>query len=121
MPSYQSAYRANHSCEAALLKVTNDILWSLEKQQVTAMMALDLSAAFDTVDHDMLLEVLNKRFGLNGTALKWCDSYLRPRGFKVNVNKQYSSPKDSTSRFMPGPGPLFGICSILSRSCSAKR
>ena len=60
MPSYQSAYRPNQSCEAALLKVTNDILWSLEKQQVMAMMALDLSAAFDTVDHDMLLEVLNK-------------------------------------------------------------
>ena len=44
----------------------------------------------------MLLEVLNKKFGLNGTALKWCDYYLRPRGFKVNVNKQYSSPKDIT-------------------------
>ena len=59
-PEYQSAYRQGFSCKTALVKLTNDILWAMEHQKVTAMMAIDLSAAFDTVDHDILLEVLQK-------------------------------------------------------------
>ena len=64
-----------------------------EKQEVTALMAIDLSAAFDTVDHDIMLTVLNNCFGINGTALKWCESYLRPRFCKVNVGSEYSENK----------------------------
>ena len=63
MPDYQSAYRANFSCETALLKLTNDPLWVMEHQEVTPLVAIDQSAAFDTVDHDLLLSVLSKKFG----------------------------------------------------------
>ena len=53
-----------HSCETSLVKLVNDILWNMENQLVTAIVILDLSAAFDTVDHDILLEVLGKCFGI---------------------------------------------------------
>ena len=51
-PDYQSAYREHYSCETAVLKVSNDILWAMENQAVTSLITLDLSAAFDTVDHE---------------------------------------------------------------------
>ena len=51
MLSYQSSYREHHSCKTALVRLTNDLLWNMEVQQITALVAIDLSAAFDTVDH----------------------------------------------------------------------
>ena len=86
MPDYQSAYRANFSCETALLKLTNNLLWVMEHQEVTPLVAIDLSAAFDTVDHNLLLSVLSKKFGVVNNALKWFDSYLRPRRFQVQID-----------------------------------
>ena len=77
MPDYQSAYQANYSCETALIKIMDDILWSLEKQEVVPLVAIDLSAAFDTVDHDLLLGVLRKKFGIDQVTLKWFTLYLR--------------------------------------------
>ena len=88
----ESAYRTNFSCETALVKLHNDILWSMEQQRITAIIAIDLSAAFDTVDHDILLDVLHNQFGIWETALAWYDSYLRPRSLKVNVSSAYSTP-----------------------------
>ena len=91
---HQSAYnKKGHSCETSLLRIFNDLLWAFEHQRATALVAIDLSAAFDTVDHDVLLKVLQRRFGLEGTALKWADTYLRPRQFTVNVEKSYSLPR----------------------------
>ena len=89
-PDYQSAYREHYSCETSVLKVSNDILWGMERQEITSLIALDLSAAFDTVDHDILLSVLRNKYGIHGKALKWFDEYLRPRSFKVAVNGVYS-------------------------------
>jgi hypothetical protein len=68
----------------------------MEDQKVTALTAIDLSAAFDTVDHDALLSVLNINFGIAGKALEWFSSYLRPRSLKVNVGSHYSREKDLT-------------------------
>ena len=64
VPEYQSAYRKNHSCETSLVKLVNDILWNMDRQLATPIVILDLSAAFDTVDHDLLLDVLETRFGI---------------------------------------------------------
>ena len=69
LPDYQSAYREGYSCETALVKIFNDILWKMEKQEVTTIVAIDLSEAFDTVDHDILLDVLSMHFGIEGAAL----------------------------------------------------
>ena len=91
MPSYQSAYREHHSCETALVRLTNDLLWNMEMQWVTALVAIDLSAAFNTVDHTVLLKVLQQHFGVNDKVLNWMDTYLRPRSFKVNIGNDYST------------------------------
>lgn len=64
----------------------------MEKQEVTSLTAIDLSAAFDTVDHDTLLLVLKKCFGVNNSALTWFDSYLRPRQMHVVVPGASSQP-----------------------------
>ena len=69
---------------------------AMEKQHVTCLVALDLSAAFDTVDHQTLLEVLRHKFGLEKTALEWFDQYLRPRSFKVTINGKESSERNLT-------------------------
>ena len=68
LPDYQSAYFSNYSCETALVKICNDILWSMESQRISALVALDLSAAFNMVDHDILLKVLDKQFGIQGKS-----------------------------------------------------
>ena len=93
LPTNQSAYRKYHSCESALLRLVNDLLAAMEKQEVTALIAIDLSAAFDTVDHDILVDVLQKQYGVSGSVLSWLDSYLRPRGCRVCVNSAVSAPR----------------------------
>ena len=55
----------------------------MENQLVTAIVILDLSAAFNTVDHDLLLEALGKRFGIVDKAIDWYRSYLVPKRFRV--------------------------------------
>ena len=95
LPDYQNAYREHYSCETALLNIHNDILWAMERQECLALCAIDLSAAFDTVDHQVLLLVLEKLFGVSPPSLQWFDTYLRPRGFKVTVNGKYSNYKQT--------------------------
>ena len=83
-PPNQSSYRKNHSTETALLKVTNDILLNMNKQRVTLLVLLGLSAAFDTVDHNILMSSLSM-LGLEGTALKWLSLYLTGRYQRISV------------------------------------
>ena len=94
IPDYQSAYRPNYSCEMALVKITNDILWAMEHQKATNLMVIDLSSAFDTVDFSCLTQVLQDRFGIKGKALCWFENYLHPRFCKVNVGRTYSSVRE---------------------------
>ena len=72
--------------------MTNDLLWAIENMNCTALVGIDLSVTFDTVDHNIFIDAMNINFGVNGTALKWLESYLRPRWFKVNIGKKYSNP-----------------------------
>ncbi len=76
--AYQSAYRPHHSTETALLRVQNDILTSIDNKEVTLLVLLDLSAAFDTVDHTILLNRL-KNIGITGLVYDWFSSYLTGR------------------------------------------
>ena len=64
-----------------------------KNKQVTALVMMDLPAAFDTIDHGLLLEILHHRYGISDDALKWYDNYLRPKGLKVCVGDSYSKER----------------------------
>lgn len=83
---FQSAYRSNHSTETALLKVKNDIHINLASGKITALVLLDLSAAFDTIDHGLLLSRLKSYFHIGGTVLNWVQSYLQNRTQSVKIH-----------------------------------
>ena len=89
-PEFQSAYRKYHSTETALLRMRNDILVSMNKQQVTLLVFLDLSAAFDTVDHDILLWRLEYKFGIKDQPLTWFKSYLSNRSHRIVIGSAKS-------------------------------
>ena len=79
LPKFQSAYRADHSTETALLRVHSDLVAASDAGKISLIALLDLSAAFDTVDHAILLERLSTEFGLRGDVLSWIESYLTGR------------------------------------------
>ena len=105
---YQSAYRKFHSVETALLRIQNDLLLAMERKEVSALVLLDLSAAFDTVDHSILLSRLSLNFGIEGPALALLTSYLTGRTQSVVVNTHVSQPCIVTSGVPQGSvlGPL---------------
>ena len=82
----QSAYKPYHSTETALLRVSNDILRSIDNKQPVLLVLLDLSAAFDTVDHTILIQRLQQRLGITGVALQWFTSYLTNRTQQVTID-----------------------------------
>jgi hypothetical protein len=88
----QSAYKEFHSTETALIRVQNDILLNLDNKRGVLLVLLDLSAAFDTIDHTTLLHQLQHRLGISGTALQWFNSYLRGRTQSVSVESVCSEP-----------------------------
>ena len=88
---FQSAYTKFHSTETALLSVYNSLVCAIAKQQVSCLCLLDLSAAFDTIDHSILLYRLTDWFGIKGTALSWFQSYLSSRSFIVSASGHKSS------------------------------
>ena len=79
----QSAYKSSHSTETALLKMQNDIALSVDSGKAVALTLLDLSVAFDTIDHSLLYNCLHDWFGLEGTVLLWIKSYLSNRKQKI--------------------------------------
>ena len=87
---HQSGYRAGHSCETLLMGMFDDLLLEVDRGNVVGLFLLDMSAAFDTVDHVKLLQVLERRFGICGTALNWFFSYLSSRSFRVNAGGDLS-------------------------------
>jgi len=97
LPPLQSGSRQAHSTETAVLPVLSDILQAVDRGDLAALVLLDLSAAFDTVDHSILLERLQQTFGISDTALCWFQSYLSSR----------------TQYVRRGPNKTFGISHLL--------
>ena len=73
---YQSSYKQNHSCETAIIVIVNDIQEIIFKHKLAAVLVLDLSAAFDTVDHVHLLFKPENGFNISGKVLQWLRSFL---------------------------------------------
>ncbi len=88
---FQSGFRAGHSTETALLRVSNDIFRGVDSGSCVVLLLLDLTAAFDTVDHDILVARLKNHVGVQGLALKWFSSHLKDRTFSVSLGDSSSS------------------------------
>jgi len=103
----------HHSNETTLLSVHDHVIKAMSHQKVTCLTLLDLSAAYDTIDHSNLLERLSSWFGISSTALSWIKSYLQNRSFNVNIEKSsvfqlfYRVPQGSIL------GPLFFFLILL--------
>ena len=83
---FQSAYKNILSTETTLLKVKDDITRALDKNHATFLIMLNLSAAFDTIDHGILFHQFKHDFGIKGTALQWFKSYMSGRTFRVYIS-----------------------------------
>ena len=105
---YQSSYRKLHSTETALVSVHDDILRAIDDNKCILLIMLDLSAAFDTVDHEILLRRLSCMLGISGSALQWFRSYLTDRKQKVVVNDVFSKSTSLTCGVPQGSvlGPI---------------
>ena len=82
----QHGYKTNHSTETLLLKFFNDILVAIDKNRGVVVLLIDLSSAFDTVQHDILLKILEESIGVKGIALKWFRSFVSGRTQSVVIN-----------------------------------
>ena len=124
MNSFQSAYTKFNSTETTLLAVHDHVIIAMSQQQVTSLCLLDLSAAFDTIDHTILLHRLKSWFGFTDTVLSWIQSYLSSRSFTVDINGIKSPPSKLLYGVPQGSvlGPLLFILyttplsSIISQS-----
>ena len=98
----QSAYRKYHSTETTMLKIHNDILNHLDQGCCVVLVSLDISAAFDTVNHSQLVKCFEQNFGICGDALQWLISYLSDRQQQVIINGTTSNLKHLNCGFPQG-------------------
>ena len=87
----QFGYKRHHSCETFLLKLIDDILVTIDKKLGVVILIIDLSAAFDTVDHSVLLNILYSKFHITGSALSWLKSFLSGRTQRVKIGDSLST------------------------------
>jgi len=109
---FQSTYRKGHSTETALLKVVNDIQRAAGNGQCTALLALDISSAFDAVDHSTLTDRARTVFGIHDVALDWLRSFVTERTQQIAIGSEKSAMFPCASGVPQGSvlGPiLFGM------------
>ena len=94
----QSAYRANHSTEMALLRVKTYIMEAIDDQEVVCLVLLNLSVAFNMVSHDLLLNCLYHHFGIGETVLQWVRSYLSDRTQRVVIYSNEHQPQGASKQ-----------------------
>ena len=105
-PKFQSAYRKLHGTESALLRVHHDIIQHIDRGNCVALVLLDLSAAFDTIDHALLLTTLENEFGITQSALQWISTYMTFRSQSVRIDPGVDSKQSSCGASMSTPVPL---------------
>ena len=109
----QYGFRAGRSCEHALLNAQNTLSNSLSKNQVSLLLLIDFSKAFDMVEHDILLKKLH-HYGMRGNTYDWIRSYLNNRKQYVSINGVTSTPTEIKYGVPQGSilGPLMFIIYI---------
>lgn len=111
---FQSGFRQHHSTETALVRVINDILMKADGGECSVLVQLDLSAAFGSVDHNIIIERLKTWVAISGIALQWFSSYVSNRKFVASVDGFTSSQALSMYEVMQGS--ILGSIYILSLS-----
>ena len=106
LPKFQSGFRRGHSTETAVLRMLSDIFAAIDRGRVVLLALLDVSAAFDTVDHDILLERLSTSFGVTGQVHEWIRSFLTSRSHSVRLGN--SSSLSSPIRYGVPQGSILG-------------
>ena len=111
LPSTQSGFRRGHSTETVIVSVLSELLDAVDRGDTAILTLLDLSAAFDTVDHEVLLERLRVSFGFDGRALSWFRSYLQGRSQHVRCGGKRSAASDVVCGVPQGSvlGPILFI------------
>ena len=111
----KSAYKPGHSTETAPVKVQNDILTSIDQHGIVILVMLDLSAAFYTIDHDILFSRMENILGITGQALAWFKSYLSGRTLRIMIDKSFSELQDILWSVPQGSvlGPLLFLIYLL--------
>ena len=99
---HQSAYRKYHSTETALLKICDDLLCAMDRSECSVLVMLDQSAAFDTINQDMLLDRMKHSYGITDSALKWLHSYFKGRTQAVFIGSKSSDTKQLVTGFPQG-------------------
>ena len=99
-------YKAGHSSETLLVELVDKLLTAFDGKYAVVLLLLDLSAAFDTVDQDKLLQILQDEIGVTGIALKWFESFLKGRTQKVKINNSYS--RDEPLEYGVAQGSVLG-------------
>ena len=122
LEQFQSAYRKCHSTETALVKLVNDLLLASDSGQVSLLALLDLSAAFDTLDHNILIKRLSHTFGFSGCVLSWLKSYITGRTQSVVIDGSSSARSDLQYGVPQGSvlGPMLFTMYIFPLSGSIK-
>ena len=93
LPKFQSAYRKSHSTETALMKVLADLTNAIDDGQLALVAFLDLSAAFDTVDHQVLLHRMFTSYEVSSSVHRWFSSYLTDRTQFVCQSNIFTTPR----------------------------
>ena len=111
---YNSAYKENFSTETLLTKINTDILNNMDSKNLTLLVLLDLSAAFDTVNHDKLIDIFKYRFNIVGNCLTWIHSYMSNRQQIVKLNNCFSDPSTVKHGVPQGSciGPIFFLAYV---------
>jgi hypothetical protein len=114
LPPTQSGFRRHHSTETAVIKVYNDIVLALDSGFTTALLLLDFSAAFDCVDHTILLKILQVQLGITDLAIQWVASFLSSRTHSIKLggcsSKIFSLyPLWCSPRLHPWPTSLYTV------------
>ena len=112
---FQSAYRKHHSTETTLLRITDSLRNICATGHAAVLVSLDLSAAFDTLDHNILIDILNRHFNISELALSWFRSYLTQRSQFVKMDN-FSSSLTSLNSGVPQSSVLRPILFSLYKS-----